>query len=197
MKEIAFAILLLQPMQTRAPGYFLMPALREGELTAFLKSPVMDRSVLAQIASARENEARAILIQRRGEIRAEICATPESERPAAIAAIRKTVEDEHALYKKEISNYEAYIYRRMEKEIDPAYREQAVAARKDAFVLQRDRSSLIEQSWMKMLSAKDVCEQTELFSEKINLPYYLALFHYQSIFPAEMRSRTLLSDTPR
>ncbi len=189
-------LLLTAPLSARAPGFFLLPPMTQGELVSFLKSPVMDRGILSEIAARREAEARTALASRRSEIQAELCSLPEAERPAKSGELQTAVREEHALFRAQLANYQAHIFRRMETEIQPAYRERALEARKAAFALEADRQALVEKSWLNLLTAKDPCAPAPLFTEKLILPYYLALFHYQAIFPAEERARTLLLAAP-
>ena len=75
--------------------------------------------------------------------------------------------------------------------IEPAFREEAVRLRKIAFQMQKERQLLIERSWAVLLGSEE-CEAGPLFQEKLMMPYYLSLFHYQSIFPPERRFASLL-----
>lgn len=172
------------------PGYFLLPEAPRGELTKFLSSPLLDRSVLSDLASRAEFQARKTLGERREIVLSAVCsAGPEQSalRQEKLAQVRR----EHAAYRTRLQAVEDHTMRRIEKEIEPALREQAAALRRTAFQMQGERNALVRRSWEELLAGAD-CKPAPLFSEKLFMPYYLALFQYQSIFPPERRFGSLL-----
>ncbi|MCE9600408.1 MAG: hypothetical protein K8S54_20790 [Spirochaetia bacterium] len=177
------------------PGFFLLPADENPALVQLLQSPVIDKATLLSQADRAERSARAELTKRQNQIRSEICALPESARKESILKAREQLTAEHSFYVHQLGFYEEHIFRRMETEIDEAYRERAVEARKTAFVMQRERQDLVRKSWLRLLDPDRACENQKeigLFPERLMAPYYLALLKYQSIFPAELRSQSLL-----
>jgi len=115
---------------------------------------------------------------------------PENSRSARLKEFTDQIEAEHSLYAHELDHYQTYVFRRIEKDIELAYRERALEARKTAFLLQKERQDLVRKSWIALLEKP--CDEEGLFSERLMLPYYLALYRYQSIFPAEQRGGSLL-----
>lgn len=179
------------PLAAEQDGYYLMPEAPRGELVQFLSSPLLDRSVLVQLADRAESSVRKSLGERRAAVVLEICRAGEAERPALRKARLEAVHRQHAAYRLRLEAAEDHTMRRMEKEIEPALREEAVRLRKIAYQMQKERQLLIERSWSALLESQD-CEPGALFPEKLMMPYYLSLFHYQSIFPPERRFGSLL-----
>lgn len=178
-------------LSAQEPGFFLMPAAQGGELVRFLSSPLLDQSVLADLAGRAETSVRSALTDQRKNVLAEICAAPESERPALRQSRLEALHRDHASYRLRLQAVEDHTMRRIETEIEPALRTQAAELRRTAFQMQRERQMLVERSWQ-MLLASEECTPGALFPEKLMMPYYLSLFHYQSIFPPERRFASLL-----
>ncbi|MBL8020230.1 MAG: hypothetical protein JNM27_11240 [Leptospirales bacterium] len=175
-------------------GFFLLPAEENPALLQLLQSPVIDKELLLTQADAAERSTRAELTRRQNLLRAEICSAALPARKQTLEQATKQLTSEHTLYTHQLGFYEAHIFRRMETEIEEAYRERAVEARKTAFVMQRERQDLVRKSWARLLS-ENLCDrerESGLFPERLMAPYFLALWKYQAIFPAEMRSRSLL-----
>lgn len=176
-------------------GFFLLPAEENPALLQLLQSPVIDKGLLLTQADAAEKSIRAELTRRQNLLRTEICSKAVPAQKQTVEQARKQLTSEHALYVHQLGFYEAHIFRRMETEIEEAYRERAVEARKTAFVMQRERQDLVRKSWARLLNSENLCDsdrESGLFPERLMAPYFLALWKYQAIFPAEMRSRSLL-----
>lgn len=165
------------------PGFFLLPESGQGELVRFLTSPLLDRSVLTEIAARAEKTAREKLMDRRNQL-AGVCTS--GGRDEALALVAR----DHEAYLVRQKAVEDHTLRRIETEIEPTLREEAMRLRKIAFEMQRERQRIVRKSWVDMLSGD--CNPDGLFPEKLMLPYYLALFQYQSIFPPEKRFASLL-----
>lgn len=170
------------------PGYFLLPEAPRGELVKFLSSPLLDRSVLGELAQRAETGVRKTLSERRELVLAQVCSVDSG---TLRAEKLDQVHREHAAYAVRLTAVENHTMRRIETEIEPGLREQAVTLRRTAFQMQRERNALVRKSWEELLTGSD-CKVPPLFTEKLFMPYYLALFHYQAIFPPERRFGSLL-----
>lgn len=186
-----FVFLASGGLSAREPGFFLMPEAPGGELVKFLSSPLLDRSVLAGLAERAEASVRRTLAQQQAGVLSEICAAAEPERTALRQANLEALRNDHASYRMRLQAVEDHTMRRLDTEIEAALREQAAQLRRIAFEMQRERQMLVQRSW-EMLLASEECTERPLFPEKLMMPYYLSLFHYQSIFPPERRFASLL-----